>query len=58
LPFTWHFPRLRYIKRTCELPNANNVSVEPAKNGAGLIVNSSVELNTYGVLLKTITPEE
>jgi hypothetical protein len=52
------FPQLRYVKRTCELPNSNNVSVESAKNGAGLVVNSAVESNTCGVLLKTMTPEE
>jgi hypothetical protein len=52
------FPQLRYVKRTCELPNANSVSAEPAKSDAGLIVNSAVDTNTCGVLLKTMTPEE
>ena len=52
------FPQLRYVKRTCELPNANSVSVEPVKSGAGLVVNSAVDANTCGVLLKTMTPEE
>ena len=52
------FPQLRYVKRTCELPSAKSVSVEPVKSDAGLVVNSAVELNTCGVLLKTMTPEE
>lgn len=52
------FPQLRYVKRTCELPNAKNVSVEPIRSDAGLAVNSAVEPNTCGVLLKTMTPEE
>jgi hypothetical protein len=52
------FPQLRYVKRTCELPNANSVSVEPVKSGAGLVVNSAAEPNTCGVLLKSMTPEE
>jgi hypothetical protein len=52
------FPQLRYVKRTCELPNANRVSVEPAKSGAGLVVNSAVETNECGILLKSMTPEE
>ena len=52
------FPQLRYVRRTCELPNAKSVSAEPVKSDAGLVVNSAVEANTCGVLLKTMTPEE
>jgi hypothetical protein len=52
------FPQLRYVKRTCELPNTNSVSAEPIKSGEGLVVNSAVDPNTCAVLLKTMTPEE
>ncbi len=52
------FPQLRYVKRTCELPNANSVLVESAKSDAGLVVNSPVEPNTCSLLLRTMTPEE
>lgn len=52
------FPQLRYIKRTCEIPNESSVSAEHAKNSAGLSVNSNVEHNTCEVVLKTMTPEE
>jgi len=51
------FPQLRYVKRTCELPNTNNVSVEPVKSDTGAIPNSVVE-PTCSVVLKTMTPEE
>ena len=51
------FPQLRYVKRTCELPNTNNVSVEPVKSNTGAISNSVVE-PTCSVVLKTMTPEE
>ena len=52
------FPQLRYVKRTCEMPNANSATMEPVKSGTGLIVNSVAEPNTCGVVLKTMTPEE
>ena len=52
------FPQLRYVKRTCELPNTNSVSVEPIKSDSELVANSAVEPNACGVLLKTMTPEE
>ena len=52
------FPQLRYVKRTCELPNANSVTMEPVKSGEGLVVNSVAEPNTCGLVLKTMTPEE
>jgi hypothetical protein len=52
------FPQLRYVKRTCEMPNANIVSMEPGKSGAGLVVNSVSEPNICGVVLKTMTAEE
>ncbi len=52
------FPQLRYVKRTCELPNAYSATAEPIKSGTGLVVNSDVEPNTCGVVLKTMTPEE
>jgi len=52
------FPQLRYIKRTCEKPNANSATMETVKSGAGLVGNSVVEPNTCGVVLKTMTTEE
>jgi hypothetical protein len=52
------FPQLRYVKKTCELPNTNSVSIEPVKIDAGIVGSTSVESNTCGVLLKTMTPEE
>ncbi len=52
------FPQLRYVKRTCELPNSNSVPVEHIRSDAELAVNPAVEPNTCGVLLKTMTPEE
>jgi hypothetical protein len=52
------FPQLRYVKRTCEIPNFNSATMEPAKSGAGLVVNSVAEPNTCGVVLKTMTAEE
>ncbi len=58
IAFYLAFPQLRYVKRTCELPNPNSVSAEPVKSDAALVVNSPVEPKTCGVLLKTMTPEE
>src|SRR5665648_885809 len=52
------FPQLRYVKKTCELPNLNSVSAESVKSDSGLVVNSVAEPNTYSVVLKTMTPEE
>ena len=51
------FPQLRYVKRTCGLPNSNNVSVEPVKSDKGVIPNSFVE-PACSVVLKTMTAEE
>lgn len=56
--FYLSFPQLRYVKRTCELPNASSVTMEPVKSDAGLVGSTSVESNTCGVLLKTMTLEE
>jgi hypothetical protein len=33
------FPQLRYVKRTCEMPNANRSTMEPVKSGSGLVVD-------------------
>lgn len=52
------FPQLRYVKRTCEMPNTNSVTMEPVKRDSGLVVNSVAEPNTCSVVLKTMTPEE
>ena len=52
------FPQLRYVKRTCEMPNAKSVSAEPVNSDAGLVISSAVETNACGVLLKSMTPEE
>ncbi len=52
------FPQLRYVKRTCELPNTNSVGAEPTKSDTGVIADSAVKSNACGVLLKTMTPEE
>ena len=52
------FPQLRYVKRKCELPNINKITMEPAKSDAGLVGSTSVEPNTCGVVLKTMTLEE
>ena len=52
------FPQLRYVKRTCESPNVNSVMMEPVKSDVGLVGGSTVEPNTCGVVLKTMTPEE
>jgi Uncharacterized membrane-associated protein/domain len=52
------FPQLRYIKRTCEIPNVNSVMMEPVKSDVRLVGSSAVEPNTCGVVLKTMTPEE
>ena len=52
------FPQLRYVKRTCEIPNTTSVAMEPVKSDVGLVGSSVVEPNTCGVILKTMTPEE
>ena len=52
------FPQLRYVKRTCELPNTNSVSAEPVKSDAGVVADSAITTNACGVLLKTMTPDE
>jgi len=52
------FPQLRYVKRTCEIPNVNSVMMEPVKSDVGLVGGSAVEPNACGVVLKTMTPEE
>jgi hypothetical protein len=52
------FPQLRYVKRTCDLPNANSSTVEPFKSGSGSVTNSVIEPNACSVVLKTMTPEE
>ena len=52
------FPQLRYVKRTCELPNVNSAMAEPVKSGAGSVTNSVTESNACSVVLKTMTPEE
>jgi hypothetical protein len=52
------FPQLRYVKRTCEMPNANRSTMEPVKSGSGLVVDSIAKPNTCGVVLKTMTAEE
>jgi hypothetical protein len=52
------FPQLRYVKRTWELPSTNSVSLEPAKSDAESVGSLTVETNTCGVVLKTMTPEE
>jgi hypothetical protein len=51
-------PQLRYVKRTCEMPNFNSVTMQPDKSGTGVVANSVAEPNTYGVVLKTMTTEE
>ena len=56
--FYMAFPQLRYVKRNCEMPTAQSVAVEPVKSVAGSVVNSVIEPNTCGVVLKTMTPEE
>jgi hypothetical protein len=52
------FPQLRYVKRTCELSSVNNVAMGSAKSDSGPVGSTSVEPNTCGVVLKTMTPEE
>jgi hypothetical protein len=52
------FPQLRYVKRTCEIPNSNGAPIEAVPSDVGLAVSSTVESNTCGVVLKTMTPEE
>lgn len=52
------FPQLRYVKRTCEIPNTNSIAMEAVNSDVGLAVSSPVEPNTCGVVLKTMTPEE
>jgi hypothetical protein len=52
------FPQLRYVKRNCEMPNLNSVTLKPVNSDVGLVGSSAVESNTCGVLLKTMTPEE
>jgi len=52
------FPQLRYVKRTCEQPNANNASAESVGNNVEVINNSATGFNTCNVVLKTMTPEE
>jgi hypothetical protein len=56
--FYMAFPQLRYVKRNCEMPTAQSVTVEPVKSVEESVVNSVVEPNTCGVVLKTMTPEE
>jgi len=52
------FPQLRYVKRTCDLPSTNSISVETSKSDSGSVANSEIAPNTCGVLLRTMTPEE
>jgi hypothetical protein len=51
------FPQLRYVKRTCDLPKTNIVSVEAKKSNSGTVTNLE-GVDTCGVLLRTMTPEE
>ena len=52
------FPQLRYVKRTCELPNTDSVPTGSTKSEAGLVADSAITSNACGILLKTMTPEE
>ena len=51
------FPQLRYVKRTCELPNGNSISAESAGTSTGVIGNPAGG-STCNVVLKTMTPDE